>query len=73
MSLYAVPPPPLHLGALHRVEQLLVLLLAFGPFVVLAVVVYVVRKRDLADEAAEETTERSEGPPGLPGPGGVSD
>jgi hypothetical protein len=41
---------PLHLGALHPVEQLLVALVALGPFVVLFVVVYVVRRRDLAEE-----------------------
>jgi hypothetical protein len=41
---------PLHLGALHPFEQLLVALVAFGPFVVLFVVVYVVRRRDIADE-----------------------
>jgi len=49
-------PLPLHLGALHPVEQLLVGLVAFGPFVVLFVVVYVVRRRDIAeDEAGNET------------------
>jgi hypothetical protein len=37
---------PEHLGALHPYEQVLVLLLAFGPFVVLACVVAVVRRRD---------------------------
>jgi hypothetical protein len=41
---------PLHMGALHPVEQALVLLVAFGPFVVLFAVVYVVRRRDLAEE-----------------------
>jgi hypothetical protein len=41
---------PLHLGGLHPFEQVLVYALAFGPFAVLAVVVYVVRKRDLVDE-----------------------
>ncbi|MEO5708401.1 MAG: hypothetical protein ABIQ59_01070 [Nocardioidaceae bacterium] len=41
---------PLHLGALHPVEQLLVALVALGPFVVLFVVVYVVRRRDIAEE-----------------------
>jgi hypothetical protein len=41
-----MPVLPLHLGGLHPYEQLLVYLLAFGPFVVLAVVVYVVRRRD---------------------------
>ena len=41
---------PLHLGGLHPFEQALVFGVAFGPFVVLGVVVYVVRKRDLAEE-----------------------
>lgn len=44
----STPLPPLHLGDLHAYEQLLVLVLAFGPFVVLGVVVAVVRRRDLA-------------------------
>ena len=39
-----------HLGALHRYELALLLVVAFGPFVVLAVVVHVVRRRDLAEE-----------------------
>ena len=46
----------LHLGALHPVERLLVLLVAFGPFLVLAVVVYVVRRRDIAEEEREGVT-----------------
>ncbi len=41
-----VTSPALHLGALHPVEQALVLLLAFGPFVVLGVVVRHQRRRD---------------------------
>ena len=41
----------LHLGPLHDDERLLVLLIAFGPFVVLAVVVYVLRRRDVASES----------------------
>jgi hypothetical protein len=44
------PALPLHLGALHPYEQLLVALVAFGPFVVLIAVVYVVRRRDIAEE-----------------------
>jgi hypothetical protein len=44
---------PLHMGQLHPFEQLIVLVLAFGPFVILGVVVFVVRRRDLADEASE--------------------
>jgi hypothetical protein len=50
----ALPAVPLHLGALHPHEQLLVLLVAFGPFVVLFAVVYVVRRRDIAGETQEE-------------------
>ena len=35
-----------HLGQLHAYEQLLVLLIAFGPFVVLGVVVWFRRRED---------------------------
>ena len=37
---------PLHLGPLHPVEQALTLLLAFGPFVLLGVVLLVRRRQD---------------------------
>ncbi len=40
----------LHLGPLHPVEQLLTLLLAFGPFVLLALTIWFTRRRN-ADEA----------------------
>ena len=43
----------LHLGKLHPFEKLLVFLIAFGPFVVLGLVVYFVRKRDIAEEEEE--------------------
>jgi hypothetical protein len=56
---------PLHMGGLHPYEQALVLLLAFGPFVVLAVVIYIARKRDHADAAAEAAA--SSEPPATPG------
>jgi len=46
---------PQHLGGLHPFEQALVMGLAFGPFVILAIVVYVVRRRDLAEESAEHS------------------
>lgn len=39
------------MGQLHPFEQLIVLVLAFGPFVILGVVVFFVRRRDLAEEA----------------------
>ena len=41
---------PLHMGALHPFEQALVFVLAFGPFLVLAFVLYFARKRDVRDE-----------------------
>ena len=44
----------LHLGKLHPFEKLLVFLIAFGPFVVLGLVVYFVRKRDIAEEEEAE-------------------
>ena len=43
---------PLHMGALHPAEQALTILLAFGPFVVLGIVVVVRRRQDRA--AADE-------------------
>ncbi len=46
-----------HLGDLHAYEQALVLLIAFGPFVVLGVLVVVVRRRDLAGEQREHPQE----------------
>jgi hypothetical protein len=48
------PIVALHLGALHPYEAVLTLLLAFGPFVVLGVVVVVRRRQDLADEQREQ-------------------
>jgi hypothetical protein len=36
----------LHLGALHGYEKALVALIAFGPFLVLFLLVHVVRRRD---------------------------
>lgn len=43
-----------HLGALHPVEQLLTLLLAFGPFVVLGVVIAVRRRSDASGDRLDE-------------------
>jgi hypothetical protein len=37
---------PLHMGALHPMESLVMAALALGPFVILAVVVTVVSRRD---------------------------
>ncbi len=44
------------MGALHPVEQYLTLLLAFGPFALLGVVLWVRRRQDAA---AEESTRQS--------------
>jgi hypothetical protein len=44
---------PMHLGALHPVEQALTFALAFGPFVVLGVVIAVRRHREAAEDARE--------------------
>ncbi len=57
----AAPFVPVHLGDLHAYETVLLTILAFGPFVVLAVVVYIIRRRDLADEAANEGDGKSPG------------
>lgn len=57
----AAPFVPVHLGDLHAYETVLLAILAFGPFVVLAVVVYILRRRDLADEAADEGDGNSPG------------
>ncbi len=46
----SVPPSPLHLGQLHAYEQALLAVIAFGPFVVLAVVVYVIRRREARED-----------------------
>ena len=51
--MFAAPPVPLHLGALHPYETVLLMLLAFGPFVVLGVEVALVRRRDIAREEQE--------------------
>ena len=46
---------PLHMGALHPFEQALTMVLAFGPFVVLAIVVWRRRREDAAEDAVEES------------------
>src|SRR4051794_2832884 len=57
--IYAGPMPSaivaLHLGGLHPYEKAVTLLLAFGPFVVLGIVVAVRRRHDLAEERAENS------------------
>jgi len=45
---------PLHFGSLHPYEQALTLLLAFGPFVLLAIAVVVRRRHDDRSEQGPE-------------------
>jgi hypothetical protein len=45
---------PLHMGSLHPYEQALTLLLAFGPFAVLGVVVWRRARHDAGQEATED-------------------
>ncbi len=52
---------PLHLGAMPPFEQALTLLLAFGPFLVLGVVVVLRRRADERDAASTGATS-TEGP-----------
>jgi hypothetical protein len=47
---------PMHLGDLHAYETALLALLAFGPFVVLAVVVVMLRRRDAAEPDDQAST-----------------
>ena len=48
---------PWHMGALHPFEQVLVLVLAFGPFVVLGFVVWLRRRADAAGDRAQPGAE----------------
>lgn len=45
---------PLHLGALHPAEQALTIGLAFGPFLVLGLVILVRRRQDAAQDAERD-------------------
>ena len=51
---------PMHLGSLHPMEQALTFALAFGPFVVLGVVIAVRRRHD---RAADEERDRQDQSP----------
>ncbi len=44
---------PWHLGTLHPVEQVLTIVLAFGPFLLLGGVIVFQRRRDAREEAEE--------------------
>lgn len=54
----------LHLGALHPIEKVLTLLLAFGPFVVLGAIVAVRRRHDR--DAEDTSTTDGSGRPTAP-------
>jgi len=50
---------PMHLGELHAYEQVLTVLLAFGPFVVLGIVIAVRRRADRVEEEPGDNGESS--------------
>ena len=52
---------PWHLGSLHPVEQVLTIVLAFGPFLLLGAVIVFQRRRDAREEAEEAAREESGG------------
>lgn len=58
--------PLWHMGALHPFEQVLTLLLAFGPFVVLGLVVRA-RRREDATEEERQAPARDEARPDVSG------
>ncbi len=49
----------MHLGRLHAYEQIAVLTIAFGPFVVVGVVVAVLRRRAVTQERGSGSEEPS--------------
>ncbi len=54
---------PWHLGTLHPVEQVLTIVLAFGPFLLLGGVIVFQRRRDArveAEEAEEAAAQESD-------------
>ena len=46
---------PWHLGAMHPYEQALTLILAFGPFLVLGIVIVVRRRMERLEEERERS------------------
>ena len=51
---------PLHLGALHPIEQALTLILAFGPFLLLGLVVWLRKRADRREDARAESVAASQ-------------
>jgi hypothetical protein len=62
VTVLLAPHVAAHLGDLHAHEQWLVLLIAFGPFLVLGAVVVVMRRRDVAAELDQPDQTGQEGP-----------
>lgn len=58
---------PLHMGALHPAEQVATIVLAFGPFVVLGIVILLRRRAELEEERQEQDSETARLPEGEPG------
>ncbi|WP_170219552.1 hypothetical protein [Nocardioides litoris] len=52
---------PMHLGPMHPIEQVLTLVLAFGPFLVLGAVVWWRRRVEDAEDAAAARAAGGEG------------
>ena len=50
----------LHMGALHPFEKVLTLVLAFAPFVLLALVIWVRRRQDAREESESAQQSASE-------------
>ncbi|WP_182380045.1 hypothetical protein [Nocardioides sp. WS12] len=50
-----------HLGTLHPMEQALTIVLAFGPFVVLGIVIAFRRRAERAEERRDEAADRTTG------------
>ncbi|MGZ4466312.1 MAG: hypothetical protein ACXVW0_13215 [Nocardioides sp.] len=56
-------PLPLHLGAMHAHEQVLTLVVAFGPFLLLGLVVAVRRRQNAREDALAADAVDREGAP----------
>ena len=53
-----LPLLPLHLGGLHPLEKVLTLVLAFGPFLLLGLVIVLRRRQDQREEQGPDETQR---------------
>ena len=52
---------PLHIGTDHPLGMVFLLLLAFGPFLLAGVVVFIIRRHDLAAEQQELDSQQQRG------------